>query len=195
MAEKCLARWEQFKHQNWNVTKLSNAEDMFMDISLSTANYESLLIGWNAQTLQPGVTFNGGNSKYCSPAAIAARNNMIASDSWVITDGGLCSPDDVSITTFVVIPNTVLMGEATQVSWQVNNAENCSAQGGPPGWSGTFISLPAGSLNLAIEEQGCYTLGLECLSGSNTVSKTINIEVKHPDVIFQDNFEQPCLLP
>lgn len=180
---------------SWDVTALLYASGMFAGAGLSTANYESLLIGWDAQALQPDVSFNGGNSTYCSEAAISARANMIASDSWVITDGGLCSPDDVNITAFMVSPNAVLTGEATQVSWQVTNAESCTAQGGPPEWLGANITLPAGSLDLAVGEQGCYTLGLECLSGSNTVSETINLEVKHPDVIFMDNFEEPCLLP
>ena len=65
---------------------------MFTGVALSTANYESLFIGWDAQALQPGVRFSGGNSTYCSAPAIAARANMIASDSWIITDGGQYCP-------------------------------------------------------------------------------------------------------
>ena len=75
-------------------------------MTLSTANYDSLLVGWNAQVLNPGITFSGGNSTYCSDAAIAARANMIASDSWTITDGGrycpplaACNVNTVSTTT------------------------------------------------------------------------------------------------
>jgi len=59
---------------------------MFDGVILSTTNYDSLLIGWNNQVLKPGVTFNAGNSEYCNGEA--ARNNMIANDSWNITDGG-----------------------------------------------------------------------------------------------------------
>jgi hypothetical protein len=66
---------------------------MFDGVTLSTANYESLLISWNAQTLQSSVTFSGGSSKYCSAAAITARANMVESDAWIITDGGNdCTP-------------------------------------------------------------------------------------------------------
>jgi surface protein len=77
---------------SWNVTALLNAYDMFGGVTLSTANYDSLLEGWGAQALQPGVTFSGGNSTYCSAAAAAARAKMIASDSWAITDGGEACP-------------------------------------------------------------------------------------------------------
>ena len=66
------------------------------ELALSTANYDGLLIGWDAQALHAGVRFSGGNSNYCSAPAIAARANMIASDSWVITDGGqACPPDNI----------------------------------------------------------------------------------------------------
>ncbi|GAA4943149.1 hypothetical protein GCM10023314_15290 [Algibacter agarivorans] len=71
---------------NWNVENVTNAGQMFRGVTLSTPNYDSLLIGWNAQNLNPNVTFGGGLSKYC--AGEAARTNMIASDAWQINDGG-----------------------------------------------------------------------------------------------------------
>jgi len=76
---------------SWNVTALTNAANMFTNATLSISNYDALLIGWNAQTLKPNVTFGGGGSnKYCNGAA--ARANMLSSDNWTITDGGLdCS--------------------------------------------------------------------------------------------------------
>ena len=72
----------------WNVENLTNADQMFNQVTLSTSNYDALLIGWNAQNLQTGVTFNGGNSTYCSDEAIAARGNMTTTNGWMITDGG-----------------------------------------------------------------------------------------------------------
>jgi len=66
-------------------------DDMFKNVTLSTPNYDSLLIGWNDLTLQPNITFNGGNSKYCSVAATNARSNMINNDGWTISDGGTCT--------------------------------------------------------------------------------------------------------
>ena len=81
---------------NWNVQNLTNAEDMFQNVTLSTANYDALLIGWNAQNLQPNVPFSGGNSQFC--AGEAARQNMIDTDGWTIIDGGLAGPtvDDLT---------------------------------------------------------------------------------------------------
>lgn len=66
---------------------------MFTGAGLSTANYDALLNGWNAQNLQDGVSFDGGNSTYCSGEN--ARTNMINSDGWTITDTGRdCSSYD-----------------------------------------------------------------------------------------------------
>ena len=76
---------------SWNITSLvsgtGGATDMFKGITLSTANYSALLIGWAAQTNTNGVTLNGGNSQYSAGAAADARAQM-QGQSWVITDGG-----------------------------------------------------------------------------------------------------------
>ncbi|OUR95041.1 hypothetical protein A9Q87_00420, partial [Flavobacteriales bacterium 34_180_T64] len=71
---------------NWNVENLLDATAMFSMVTLSVANYDSLLIGWNAQNLQPNVPFDGGLSKYC--IGEPARTNMISIDNWNIQDGG-----------------------------------------------------------------------------------------------------------
>jgi len=70
----------------WDVTALTDAGNMFLGISLSTANYDALLIGWSEQELKSNVTFDGGNSTYCFGGD--ARQNMIDNDHWEITDGG-----------------------------------------------------------------------------------------------------------
>lgn len=72
----------------WTPTSLTSATRMLFNVTLSTANYDSLLIGWEGQALQNNVTFDGGNSKYSAGAAATARANIISTYSWVITDGG-----------------------------------------------------------------------------------------------------------
>ena len=70
----------------WNVSAVTDASAMLSGATLSTVHYDALLQGWNAQTLQSGVYFDGGNSRYC--AGKTARANMISADGWIITDGG-----------------------------------------------------------------------------------------------------------
>jgi len=91
---------------SWDVGALTNATNMFQYATLSTTNYDALLIGWDAQSLQSGVDFHGGYSTYC--AGEASRANMISSDSWNITDGGKdCSAfDDFVITVQTDNPGT-----------------------------------------------------------------------------------------
>ncbi len=86
--------WGMFKNAisfdqnigNWNVQAVLEMTDMFIGVTLSTSNYDALLIGWDTQNLQSGINFHGGNSLYC--AGEAARTNMINNDGWTITDGG-----------------------------------------------------------------------------------------------------------
>jgi hypothetical protein len=67
---------------------VTNMINMFNFHSLSTANYDSLLNGWAAQTVQNSVTFSGGNSTYSSTGQ-TGRNTLVNTYSWSITDGGL----------------------------------------------------------------------------------------------------------
>ena len=78
--------------ENWNVSSLEQAKYMLNNSGLSTANYDALLIGWNAQNLKSDVNLSAGGIHYCNGES--ARANMIASDGWNITDGGkVCIPD------------------------------------------------------------------------------------------------------
>ncbi len=73
----------------WNVIKVTNMTHMFDGITLSTANYNSLLIGWAAKILEDDVEFDGGNSTYSPGDADIARQSIITTYNWTITDGGI----------------------------------------------------------------------------------------------------------
>ena len=75
----------------WNISNVTNMIDMFANVSLSTANYNSLLLGWASLTVQPNVQFNGGNSFYSAfpnPAASAHSTLTSGPNNWIITDSG-----------------------------------------------------------------------------------------------------------
>jgi len=78
---------------SWNVGKVANAF-WFMQgpspVTLSTANYDALLIAWAAQSVLSGLAIWFGASEYTGGGtAAAARASLIADDSWTITDGGI----------------------------------------------------------------------------------------------------------
>ena len=80
---------------SWDVSKVTFMSSMFLGAKLSTANYDSLLIGWSTITsaetpLKGGVFFDAGNSNYCNGGL--ARVSLVSTYGWTITDGGLdCS--------------------------------------------------------------------------------------------------------
>jgi len=115
---------------SWNVSKITTMTDMFKYVTLSTANYDSLLNGWASQSpnLKNSVSFHGGNSKY-SLSGNASRNGvLIGTHSWSITDGGFI--DLVSPTYSAVAHNSSNAGEAALFSalWDDETALNAKGQ-------------------------------------------------------------------
>ncbi|NHF59172.1 BspA family leucine-rich repeat surface protein [Flavobacteriaceae bacterium TP-CH-4] len=73
---------------SWNVSEVKDMTNIFDGTQLSTLNYDALLEGWNSLTsLQVNVSFDGGNSQYCSSES--ARQNIMTNYGWTISDGGL----------------------------------------------------------------------------------------------------------
>jgi surface protein len=75
---------------SWDINQVSNFGSSFMaSVTLSTANYDLLLIGWEAQVPISGLSVNFGGSQYTAGgAAEAARTSLINTYGWTITDGG-----------------------------------------------------------------------------------------------------------
>lgn len=73
---------------SWNVSSVTNMAGMFDYVVLSVANYDAILTGWSTQPLQSNVKFGAGTNLY-SNAGAAARDVLINTYNWVITDGGL----------------------------------------------------------------------------------------------------------
>ena len=73
----------------WNISNVTDMQDMFSGLTLSTSNYSAILIGWaGLPSLKSNVLFDAGFSKYNAGAA-AARNTLVSTYGWNISDGGL----------------------------------------------------------------------------------------------------------
>ena len=75
---------------NWDIDQVSNFSNfMLLATGLSTANYDALLIGWEAQAPTYSGSIHFGSSQYTpGGAAEAARTSLQTTYGWVITDGG-----------------------------------------------------------------------------------------------------------
>lgn len=79
---------------NWNIASATNVREMFQNVTLSVANYDALLSGWSSlSVLRNGLSFDAGNSKYCSGEQ--ARQSLIDNFGWTITDGGMAENCEV----------------------------------------------------------------------------------------------------
>jgi len=74
---------------DWDMTSVGNLSNFLNNVTLSTANYDATLIGWAAQSLKSDVNCDFGNSQYTAGgAAEAARNTLVNTYNWTLTDGG-----------------------------------------------------------------------------------------------------------
>jgi surface protein len=71
----------------WNVSNVSTMHMMLYSHAFMKENYDDLLVGWSQLTLQTGVDFYAGNTKYSSVSA-DERQYIITIYGWTIIDGG-----------------------------------------------------------------------------------------------------------
>ena len=106
---------------NWNMANVTNATIMFNDSDLSTENYDAILTGWSGQTLQNGVSFDVGNTLYCTAAI--QRQSIINDFGWNINDGGLCDLEAPSGYTVSIDQDRIDAINQGIVSFTFTNAE------------------------------------------------------------------------
>jgi surface protein len=92
---------------SWDVTSVTGMNAMFDDSGLSTTNYDALLNGWSQQTIQQNIVFGAAGVAYCDGAD--ARQNLIDTYNWSISDGGLnCTAlglEEQNLLAIAVYPN------------------------------------------------------------------------------------------
>ena len=71
---------------DWDVSNVTNMTNFLNHATLSSENYDNLLIKWNNEALQSGLSFHGGYSNYCRGEN--ARSNIISGFGWSIVDNG-----------------------------------------------------------------------------------------------------------
>lgn len=74
---------------SWQVTQVTNFTNFMFGVTLSTANYDALLIGWDAQgAMSYSGTVDFGSSQYTSGGVAEAARTSLISKWGAIIDGG-----------------------------------------------------------------------------------------------------------
>lgn len=115
---------------NWNISSLTDAWGMFNNVTLSTENYDALLMGWQAQPHNNEVRFVGGES--IPDLGMDARESLAFDDGWRIYDGaGRIGVNDEKLFQVVIYPNpsngvfTIELGSTigdSSITYSVTNA-------------------------------------------------------------------------
>ena len=107
---------------SWDVSSVDEMDEMFLNSGLSFTNYDQLLIGWSALSLQTDVNFSVGELGYCT--AEAERLSIINDFSWVITDGGLnCDGEAPEGYTVSFDQSLIELDNLIEASFTISNAE------------------------------------------------------------------------
>ena len=85
----------------WDISSMESAEGMFQNVTLSSDNYDEILIGWSTlleteSKIPMNIIIDFGNSVYsvCG-GGHKARNILINEYGWTITDSGMFEDDIV----------------------------------------------------------------------------------------------------
>jgi surface protein len=154
---------------NWHVDNITNMSGMFIGSALSTANYDSILIGWNNRpSLQNNVTLDSP-AHYCT--SDTQRTNIISTYSWTINDAGKqCSAPTVSTGEVTGIDSTTATGNGNITNTGGENPERFIEWGTT---SGTYTN----ECSAGIGGTGTYSCVISGLTSNTTYylrAKAIN---------------------
>jgi surface protein len=150
--------------------------------------------GWRAETIDiPGgnvaLTLNTPGTHTFTLECTDGINIVSASRQVVVMEDG----SSVKINSFGISPSAIDIGQPTSISWDIDNAVNCTILKDGISWPEVLISTSTGRMKRAIEEAGCHTITLECSDGYNTVSVDQNVDVIDPGVIFSSTFDESSI--
>ena len=163
-------------------------------ISWSTINTASCtpsgdLEEWNNSTLEVPLEVPSGQV----PITVSTAGNYLLT---LTCDNGIENQDvkTISVTVtepviiliseadFVATPDSIIEGESTTISWNIENAISCTPSGDLEEWNNSTLEVPSGELPITISTPGTYSLTLTCESETgNQGTATIPVTVTEHD--------------
>ncbi|MEQ8577846.1 MAG: BspA family leucine-rich repeat surface protein [Balneola sp.] len=177
---------------------ISNVKDMFLmadGTGLSTVNYTSMLTAWSVLSVQNNVDLGVGETTY-TIAGLPAREALVDTYGWTISDGGLTagalslsttevSPIDTTVTDTLWMDLTidgVVATDAITPSWILTPAAGMSASGSPvfnedrQQWGYDLSGITITNLDEEYSLQVSASVSLE--NGTSSVDDNFSIAVK-----------------
>ena len=177
---------------SWQVSQVTFFQSFMTGITLSIANYDALLIGWDSQgAMSYSGTVDFGNSQYTlGGAAEAARTSLIAKWGAIIDGGGIAAPP----VPFTISVNTNNVGTSNsnqfQLDWQTTLSTIDYSVDWGDGSSDLNITNNATLLH-TYASSGIYTVKISGqsvgLNGAGDVKKIIDI-IKWGDFQWNGSF-------
>ena len=168
---------------SWQISQVTNLQQFMTNVTLSTANYDALLIGWDAQgAMSYSGTVDFGNSQYTlGGAAEAARTSLIAKWGAIIDGGGIVAPFTISVKTDNVGTSnndqfTIPWTGTYDVDWGDGNTDTSvvDAQTHTYATAGTYdVSVTAASGRIAFNNGGDKAKLLDIKSWGDVVWTTM----------------------
>ena len=141
----------------WQISQVVAFNNFMVGVTLSTTNYDALLIAWDAQgAMSYSGTVSFGNSQYTSGGAAEAARTSLISKWGAITDGGGIAPPPVPFTISVKTDNAgtsnsdqfTIPTTGTGYNYEVNTSDGQTITGNTGDTTITFPS--AGTYDVEI---------------------------------------------
>jgi surface protein len=162
----------------WNTSKVTNMKRMFFGDTLSTINYDNLLVGWSTKVQVSGVNFSGGNSKYSTcGGGTAGRTILNTTYNWNITDGGenasyVCSGNSAPIISRLNFTSSIDPAAGQNRTVQINFT--ATDADGNLNYSSATMKI---NKTASIKSGTCTAITVD----STTANFTCNISMQHFD--------------
>ena len=168
----------------WNVSNITSMQDIFEGTALSVSHYDALLIEWEKQALENGVSFHSGSSNYCNGET--ARSSIISDHSWIFTDlgGKDCSfyfesPNTMSVSSGKTEVGVVEVNTGSATYSIVGVADGDKFTITSPGGILSFITAPDYAHPTDANGDNVYRVQIKAVSGIFEDIQTISVRVKN----------------
>ncbi|MDW3193246.1 MAG: BspA family leucine-rich repeat surface protein [Cytophagales bacterium] len=180
---------------SWDMSTVSDVDAMFAGNAMTVSNYDSTLIGWSQQTLQPNLRFAAAGLEYCNGED--ARQKIIDDFNWeVIGDSRKCPLNFISSTDTTFAENSeavvyvaVAIDNFNRPRYSLGNTnDEALFRINEDTGELFFLSAPDFENPLDADGDNVYVVEIIADDTREIISLTLNITVEDVNEAFADAF-------